>query len=168
MHRRMVLIRIRVLLLLIVLSVKVSAQEGDSIKTKLLKEVEIKGDRFIDLNRLPKVSGTYIWSGARNEVIQVQNMDINLAEKTPRQFFSKVPGIFVYDMDGSGNAIAVWTHTGWQDDVPTSAVVSSRFSVESGWGPPEVLSGTATNCVGTESVVSSSGDAFVVWQQYDA
>jgi len=77
-------------------------------------------------------------------------------------------GSATVDMDGSGNAIAVWTHTGWQDDVPTSAVVSSRFSVESGWGPPEVLSGTATNCVGTESVVSSSGDAFVVWQQYDA
>jgi Fe(3+) dicitrate transport protein len=36
-------------------------------------------------------------------VISIQHLDASIAEETPRQILAKVPGVFVYDMDGTGN-----------------------------------------------------------------
>ena len=98
------------------------AQQNDSLKTKRLDEVVIKGDRQADLNRLPSLEGTRIWSGKKNEVISVKNLDANIAEKTARQIFAKIPGVFVYDMDGTGNQVNIATrgldpHRGWEFNI---------------------------------------------------
>lgn len=112
------------------LSILAFSQEGDSVKTEVLKEIEVRSDRVIDLSRLSKVSGTYIWAGTKNEVVHVQNMDVNVAEKTPRQVFSRVPGIFVYDMDGSGNQTNISTrgldpHRGWEYNIRKNGVITN-------------------------------------------
>src|SRR6478752_149510 len=112
------------------ISLSAAAQENDSIKTEILKEVEVRSERFSDLDRLSKISGTHIWAGSRNEVIRVQNMDISIAEKTPRQVFSKVPGVFVYDMDGSGNQTNISTrgldpHRGWEYNIRKNGIITN-------------------------------------------
>ncbi|MDO8971005.1 MAG: hypothetical protein Q7U74_09985, partial [Saprospiraceae bacterium] len=89
----------------------------DSLRTILLQEIGIR-TQVPNIERLPETSGTYLWSGKKNEVISVENTDANVAEKTPRQIFAKVPGVFVYDMDGSGNQTNISTrgldpHRGW-------------------------------------------------------
>jgi Fe(3+) dicitrate transport protein len=55
-----------------------------------------------DDGRLSNFQNTGIRLGKKNEVIVIgsQDLDANLAERIPRQIFAKVPGIFVYDMDG--------------------------------------------------------------------
>ena len=58
-----------------------------------------------DISRLPDIDGTRLWAGKKTEVINVGDIDANVAEKTPRQIFAKVPGVFVYDMDGTGNQV---------------------------------------------------------------
>src|SRR5690554_4649157 len=83
----------------------VHAQEIDSLKAKRLDEVVVIGVRsnIGPVKRLEPVHETYITVGKKNEVIMVQDLPANLAEKSGRQIFAKVPGVFIYDMDGSGN-----------------------------------------------------------------
>jgi Fe(3+) dicitrate transport protein len=92
----------------------------DSIKPINLEQVEIKdfSTKVITIEKLPEVYQTYIVSGKKNEVIKLENANVNLAEKTGRQIFAKIPGVFVYDMDGSGNQINIATrgldpHRSW-------------------------------------------------------
>lgn len=77
---------------------------------------------------LPDRSGTLILAGAKSELIEVKGMDVNLSEKTGRQIFAKVPGVFVYDMDGSGNQVNVSargldSHRSWEFNVRQDGVV---------------------------------------------
>lgn len=96
-----------------------------------LNEITIKENRLIsEVERLPVVQGTFLTMGKKNEVISVANLDANIAEKTPRQLFSKVPGVFVYDMDGSGNQINISTrgldpHRGWEFNLRKDGIVTN-------------------------------------------
>src|SRR3990170_7193196 len=96
--------------------------QSDSIVTKELPEVTIRSAKLLNLERLPDVEGTRIRSGKKNEVLTIRNLDANIAEKTARQLFAKVPGVFVYDMDGTGNQINIATrgldpHRGWEFNI---------------------------------------------------
>lgn len=105
------------------------AQQTDTLKGQALKEVKVK-TKINTVERLPAVSGTRIWSGKKNEVLNVSGMDANIAEKTPRQIFAKVPGAFVYDMDGSGNQINISVrgldpHRGWEFNIRKNGVITN-------------------------------------------
>jgi Fe(3+) dicitrate transport protein len=74
------------------------------------------------------VKNAMILAGAKSEVIMLAGADANVAEKVPRQIFAKVPGIFVYDMDGTGNQINVSTrgldpHRSWELNVRQDGVL---------------------------------------------
>lgn len=95
------------------------AQEVDSMNTKELSPVTIQALRERnELNTLEPVSGNYIFSGKKSEVIPLKNADVNITDKTARQLFAKVPGIFVYDMEGSNqiniSARGLDPHRGWE------------------------------------------------------
>jgi Fe(3+) dicitrate transport protein len=83
-------------LLMIIFSISLasdawSQDQGDSIETRRLDEVVIKGQQEINVERLPEIAGTRIWSGKKNEMLNISNLDANVAEKTARQVFAKVP-----------------------------------------------------------------------------
>lgn len=104
-------------------------EEQDTLRTQQLREVRISVQRE-NIQRLPQIEGTYLWSGKKNEVISLQNMDANIAEKTPRQVFAKVPGVFVYDMDGTGNQTNISTrgldpHRGWEFNIRTDNIITN-------------------------------------------
>lgn len=109
----------------------VAYSQQDSVKTHRLNEVTIFSYRdFKTLDRLPELNKTYLWSGKKNEVINVQNLDANIAEKTPRQIFAKIPGVFVYDMDGSGNQVNIATrgldpHRGWEYNIRRNGAITN-------------------------------------------
>lgn len=118
-----------ILFALILLYTKLSAQETDSIREGVLEEVRVK-TQLSSVDRLPAIEGTRIWSGKKNEVLSVINTDANIAEKTPRQIFAKVPGVFVYDMDGSGNQINIAVrgldpHRGWEFNIRKNGVITN-------------------------------------------
>ena len=86
--------KITFLIMIIEISFSVFGQEQvDSIKTTQLDEVVVKSQRLNDLERLPETKGTYLWSGKKNEVINVQSLNANIAEKTGRQIFAKVVSV---------------------------------------------------------------------------
>lgn len=111
-------------------TVALGQQQSDTIRSKRLDEVEVKGQRLYDLDRLPEYEGTNLWSGKKNEVINIQSLNANIAEKTGRQIFAKVPGVFVYDMDGSGNQMNVSTrgldaHRGWEFNIRRNGAITN-------------------------------------------
>ncbi len=101
----------------------------DTLSVQQLHAVEINA-QIEQVSRLPQTQGTFLWSGKKSEVINLQNMDANIAEKTPRQIFARVPGVFVYDMDGSGNQTNISTrgldpHRGWEFNIRANGTVTN-------------------------------------------
>lgn len=112
-------------------SYNVFAQKPDAPKPKELDSVTIVSYlREPTIGRLNNIQGTYIFSGKKNEVINLSAMDLDLANKTGRQAFAKVPGVFVYDMDGSGNQINIASrgldpHRGWDYNVRKDGIITN-------------------------------------------
>lgn len=126
----------RILLSFVLVAVVFSMQAQnenaeDTIKNQVLNEVTIRSYRqHLKVLALPDVHKTYLISGKKNEVIQVSDLPLNLAEKTGRQLFAKIPGAFVYDMDGSGNQVNVSTrgldpHRGWEFNIRQNGVITN-------------------------------------------
>ncbi len=70
------------------------------------------------VKQLQAEQGTYIFAGKKTEVINLATAAADITNKTGRQVFAKIPGVFVYDMDGSGNQINIAArgldpHRGW-------------------------------------------------------
>ena len=94
----------KILFLITVLTVSLNlySQRTDTVKAKTLDSVTITSYlRESTISRLNDVQGTYIFSGKKNEVLNISVMDVDITNKNARQAFAKVPGIFVYYMDGS-------------------------------------------------------------------
>jgi Fe(3+) dicitrate transport protein len=69
-----------------------------------------------------------ILAGLKSEHLQLARMDANLSEKTARQIFARIPGVFVYDMDGTGNQVNISTrgldaHRSWEMNVRQDGVL---------------------------------------------
>ena len=132
-------------------------QKPKDSSTKELQEVLIRAWMRKDIDRLPEVSGAFLISGRKNEVVNISSLNANISIKTGRQLFSKVPGVFVYDMDGSGNQLNIATrgldpHRSWEFNLRQNGVIinSDMFGYPaSHYSPPmesyeriEVVRGT--------------------------
>lgn len=121
--------------LFIILQFSVSTVIGQNLADTLiapeLSEIIIQGDAPNNhIGRLEPISGTYIFDGKKSEVISLKSQDANITDKTGRQIFAKVPGVFVYDMDGAGNQINISTrgldpHRGWEFNVRKDGVITN-------------------------------------------
>ena len=79
---------------------------------------------------LPATRGVYIFSGKKTESINLTQFPADIANKTGRQVFSKIPGVFVYDMDGSGNQINIAArgldpHRGWEFNTRKDGIITN-------------------------------------------
>lgn len=106
-----------------------SQQETDSLTQRELRAIEINAQHN-QISRLPQTQGAFLWADKKNEVINLQNADANIAEKTGRQIFAKVPGVFVYDMDGTGNQTNISTrgldpHRGWEFNIRANGSITN-------------------------------------------
>lgn len=120
---------IKLVTILLVMNV-LFASAQDSLSYHRLEEIEIRSKRQNDIQRLPEYSGTNLWSGKKNEVISLGAVNANITERTGRQVFAKVPGVFVYDMDGSGNQLNISTrgldpHRGWEFNIRRNGAMTN-------------------------------------------
>ena len=68
------------------------------------------------------------------------------------------------DLDGSGNAVAVWN----QSDGARDSIWSNRYIVGSGWGTAQLIeTDDSVDASYAEVAVDESGNAVVVWLQWD-
>jgi Fe(3+) dicitrate transport protein len=78
----------------------------------------------------PRLVAGILTTGAKSEVVAVSGSTTNVAEKIGRQLFAEVPGVFVYDMDGSGNQVNISArgldaHRSWEFSVRQNGVVTN-------------------------------------------
>jgi Fe(3+) dicitrate transport protein len=104
----------------------------DTLQEKVLKDLTVQGHRaaFQAIAPLPDLHQTYLLAGKKTEVVRMDATPANVAEKTGRQVFAKIPGAFVYDMDGSGNQINLATrgldpHRSWELNVRQNGVMAN-------------------------------------------
>lgn len=113
----------------------------------------------------PDILRGMVLAGTANTIVQLSGVTANLAEKTPRQIFARLPGVFVYDMDGSGNQVNISTrgldpHRSWELNVRQDGVLlnSDLYGYPaSHYSPPmeaiaeiEVIRGTAALQYGSQ------------------
>lgn len=67
-----------------------------------LQEAEITAEINRGIERMPDVKDNVIYAGKKNEVVRLSTGSANLAQNNSRQVFAKVPGIQVWESDGSG------------------------------------------------------------------
>ena len=79
------------------------AQQNDTAKVMSLQEVVIiENNSLSEIERMPDMKGNVIYAGKKTEVIQLDKINADLSTNNTRQVFAKVPGISVWENDGSG------------------------------------------------------------------
>ena len=126
---------------------------------EILQDVDVYGlkkERPVTI--LEGVRGTIIYSGKKNQVVHLQNISANLAENNPRQVFARVPGVSVWEMDGTGNQVGVATrglnpHRSWELNVRQNGhVINSDL-----FGYPEAHYNPPTEAVESIELIRGSG-----------
>lgn len=116
-------------LLFTLTAARVALSQTDSLSNYELKEFMVIGVRESEVSvPLANLDKTFIIGGRKSEVISIKDMPANLAEKTGRQIFAKVPSGMVYDMDGSGNQVnfsvrGLDAHRSWEFNVRQNGTI---------------------------------------------
>ena len=135
--------------------ISLQAQYEDTLSRELIDEIVIKGSISKNtVERLPEVQGTVIYAGKKNEVIRVASLDADLSINNSRQIFAKVPGISIWENDGSGIQMGVATrglspNRSWEFNTRQNGVdISSEM-----FGYPEAYFTPPTEALRTIEVV---------------
>ncbi|MEX1133091.1 MAG: TonB-dependent receptor [Flavobacteriales bacterium] len=83
------------------------AQQADSIRTVILGTLEVQGPAQFGLRPASDTLGAVIMAGKRTETILLSAMSADLSQNQARQVFAKVPGITVWENDGSGVQLGI-------------------------------------------------------------
>ncbi len=87
------------------------AQDGEDTTGKdhkYLPEITVVGlGSKSDIQQLPEIVGTSIYAGKKNALIVMDNVKGNVVTNTMRQVMAKIPGIQVWESDGSGIQIGI-------------------------------------------------------------
>jgi Fe(3+) dicitrate transport protein len=78
------------------------SQDTSRIKTTQDIYVREMLGKSADITRLPVIQGTDIFAGKKNEVINLSASTADLSTNNTRQLFAKVPGLSIWENDGSG------------------------------------------------------------------
>ncbi len=81
---------------------------ADTNMHKFLPEITVVGrNSSSDIHQLPEVVGTSIYAGKKNSLIVMDNVNGNVVTNNMRQVLAKVPGIHIWESDGSGIQIGI-------------------------------------------------------------
>ncbi|MCC8411196.1 TonB-dependent receptor [Mucilaginibacter sp. UR6-1] len=87
------------------ITLNISLSNADS---KLLNEVSVNdSSQRMASGNLRQVEGTAIYAGKKTEVINVGNLNVNLATNNTRQIYSRVAGINIIEYDGGGLQLGI-------------------------------------------------------------
>ncbi|UEG51108.1 TonB-dependent receptor [Ferruginibacter lapsinanis] len=79
-----------------------------SVHYKNLPDISVVGrNSKRDIQQMPEVVGTSIYAGKKSSLIVLDNVQGNVATNTMRQVIAKVPGIQIWESDGSGIQIGI-------------------------------------------------------------
>jgi len=80
----------------------------DDLKSVELETVIIQSNRNETVSgRLKDVSGTGIYAGKKTELINVKNLNANLATNNTRQIYARIPGLNIWEYDRGGLQLGI-------------------------------------------------------------
>lgn len=88
---------------------QVPQNTADTTSTpKSLSDITVVG-RYSssDIQLLPEIVGTSIYAGKKSSLVVINNVKGNVATNTMRQVVAKVPGLHIWESDGSGIQIGI-------------------------------------------------------------
>ncbi len=83
---------------------KFDIEENDTVK-KLAPVIIITQQQSPD--RMPETKDNVLFSGKKNEVLKLSNINGNLTNNNAREIFARIPGVTVWENEGSGIQINV-------------------------------------------------------------
>jgi len=84
--------------------------QTDSSHIKYLAEITLVGSKNrSDLQQIPEIVGTSIYAGKKSSLLVLKNVEGNISTNVMRQVMAKIPGIHIWENDGSGIQIGVAT-----------------------------------------------------------
>src|SRR5687768_3816315 len=90
-------------ILLILLMDNLSAQDFDT-----LTEVQVVSPRTLTVSgRLRDIEGTSVYAGKKTELIQMNNINANLATNNTRQIYARIPGLNIWEYDRGGLQLGI-------------------------------------------------------------
>ncbi len=78
--------------------------ENDTVKT-LAPVIVIAKQQSPE--RMPEIKDNVIYSGKKNEVLKLSNINGNLTNNNAREIFARIPGVTIWENEGSGIQINV-------------------------------------------------------------
>jgi Fe(3+) dicitrate transport protein len=85
-----------------------NSQLSDSITPKYLQTITIVGrNSKHDIQQMPEIVGTSIYAGKKSALIVMDNVNGNVVTNNMRQVMAKIPGIQIWESDGSGIQIGI-------------------------------------------------------------
>ncbi len=106
--RKIFLLLIIAVLFISVLPAQVKVTDTLKPEHKYLPEITVVGlGSKSDIQQLPEIVGTSIYAGKKNALIVMDNVQGNVVTNTMRQVVAKVPGIQIWESDGSGIQIGI-------------------------------------------------------------
>jgi Fe(3+) dicitrate transport protein len=135
----------------------------DTTSLNEIDEITINGKKVYYF--LPDIQGTSILAGKKSEVIQLSHLDADLSTNNTRQLFGKVPGISIWENDGSGIQVGIAArglspNRSWEFNVRQNGydISSEAFGYpEAYYSPPmealekiEIIRGAASLQYGTQ------------------
>jgi Fe(3+) dicitrate transport protein len=130
----------------------------DTLRTTQTQAVEIIEAQRQDISRMPQIRGTEIFAGKKNEVINMAGSSADLSTNNSRQIFSKVPGLSIWENDGSGIQTGIATrglspNRSWEFNVRQNGYdISSEV-----FGYPEAYYAPPTEALQRIEIVRGAG-----------
>ena len=107
-------VRVILFFLLVSSCFDIFSQEKDTLyrdslyQFKYLSDITVIGrSTKMDIQQMPKIVGTSIYAGKKSSLIVMDNVMGNLVNNTMRQVVAKVPGIQIWENDGSGIQVGI-------------------------------------------------------------
>lgn len=100
-----------------------------TVNSTILSEVLVKNVAIMaNFSSMPLMKNGFIFAGKKSELIRLSASPANVSERVGRQVFAKIPGAFIYDMDGSGNQMnfsfrGLDSHRGWEFNIRQDGVL---------------------------------------------
>ena len=138
---------------------QLNAQPNLGEKLISLNEILIKENQITnEIERMPDLKNNVIYTGKKNEVIQLNRLNADLSTNNTRQVFAKVPGMSIWENDGSGIQTSIATrglspNRSWEFNVrQNGADISSEV-----FGYPEAYFTPPTEALERIEVVRGAG-----------
>ncbi|MBO9564518.1 MAG: TonB-dependent receptor [Niastella sp.] len=113
------------------LTLSAQQTQPNSLKAKMLDSITIIANlKQVVMQSMSSIRGTYMYAAKKTEVVQLDKLDANRTDNNPRQIFAKVPGVFVYENDGTGNQVNIATrgltaHRSWEMNVRHNDIMTN-------------------------------------------